>query len=263
MKLYERMECERRTMPLLPTLARIDGSAFHSFTRGMNRPFDETFSSLMVETTLYLVQETNACMGYTQSDEITLAWHSNDAKSQIWFDGRVAKMTSQLAAHATLWFNRLLATRAPQYLDRLPTFDARVWQVPNRTEGANVFVWREWDATKNSISMAAHALYSDKELHGKNGSDKQEMLWQKGVNWNDYPAAFKRGTYVQRRTVIKPFSAEELEKLPLKHAARGNPALTVERSECRALDMPIFTTITNREEVVFGGAAPVVEPTSL
>ncbi len=259
MKLYEDMECERRLMPLLPVLARIDGRAFHSFTRGMKRPYDDVLTSLMVDTALYLVQETNACMGYTQSDEITLAWHSTDAKSQIWFDGRVAKMTSQLAAHATLWFNRLLAARAPQYVERLPTFDARVWQVPNRTEGANVFVWREWDATKNSISMAASALYSDKELHGKNGSEKQEMLWRKGVNWNDYPPAFKRGTYVQRRTVMKPFSAAELDKLPPKHEARANPALTVERSEWRALELPIFTTVTNREAVIFDGATPVVE----
>lgn len=259
MKLYEGAECDRRFMPLLPVLARIDGRAFHSFTRGMRRPYDETFTRLMVDTTLYLVRETNASMGYTQSDEITLAWHSTDHRSQIWFDGRVAKMTSQLAAHATLWFNRLVAIHIPQYSERLPTFDARVWQVPNRTEGANVFVWREWDATKNSISMAASSLYSDTQLHGKNGSQKQEMLWQKGVNWNDYPAAFKRGTYVQRRTVIKPFSTEELDRLPAKHAARTNPGLTVERSEWRPLEMPIFTTITNREAVVFEGAEPVVE----
>lgn len=259
MKLYEGIECDRRLMPRLPVVARMDGRAFHSFTRGMNRPYDERLSKLMVETALYLVRETNACMGYTQSDEITLAWHSTDPQSQIWFDGRVAKMTSQLAAHATLCFNRLLAQIAPEYLDRQPTFDARVWTVPNRTEGANVFVWREWDATKNSISMAASALYSDKALHAKNGSEKQEMLWQKGVNWNDYPAFFKRGTYVQRRTVVKPFSAEEIDRLPPKHAARTNPALTVERSEWRALELPIITTITNREAVIFDGAEPIVE----
>jgi len=259
MKLYEGIECNRRFMPLLPVIARIDGRAFHSFTRGMVRPFDEVFSRLMVDTTLYLVRETNACMGYTQSDEITLAWHSTDIRSQIWFDGRVAKMTSQLAAHATLWFNRLLAVRSPAHQDRLPTFDARAWQVPNRTEGANVFIWREWDATKNSISMAASTLYSDKQLHGKSGDEKQEMLFQKGINWNDYPISFKRGTYVQRRTVTKPFSTEELNRLPPKHAARVNPALTVERSEWVALEMPIFTKVANREAVVFEGASPKQE----
>jgi tRNA(His) guanylyltransferase len=107
--------------------------------------------------------------------------------------------------------------------------------------------------------MAASALFSDKELHGKNGYEKQEMLLEKGVNWNDYPTSFKRGIYVQRRTVMKPFNSAELDKLPPKHEARSNPTLTVERSEWRALELPIFTTVTNREAVIFDGATPVVE----
>lgn len=254
MKIYEAAEAGRRLMPLLPVMARIDGRAFHSFTRGMDRPFDQRLSDAMVETTRQLVRETNACMGYTQSDEITLAWHADNHKSQIWFDGRVAKMTSQLAAHATLTFYRLMLETMPGFAHRLPTFDARVWQVPNRTEGANVFLWREWDATKNSVSMAAAAYYGHKELHGKNSADKHELLFQKGVNWNDYPAFFKRGTYVQRVTVCKPFSADELERLPPKHAARTNPAIVVERTEYRVLDIPPLGTVTNRDAVVFDGA---------
>jgi tRNA(His) 5'-end guanylyltransferase len=256
MKMYEAAEAGRRLMPLLPVMARIDGRAFHSFTRGMERPFDQRLSEAMVETTRQLVRETNACMGYTQSDEISLAWHSPDVKSQLWFDLRLQKMVSQLAAHATLTFYRLMLETMPEFAHRLPTFDARVWQVPNRTEGANVFLWREWDATKNSVSMAAAAYYSHKQLHGKNSADKHELLFQKGVNWNDYPAFFKRGTYVQRVTVRKPFSADELESLPPKHAARTNPELVVERTEYRALDMPPFGTVTNREAVIFEGAEP-------
>lgn len=256
MKMYENVEAGRRLMPLVPVLARIDGRAFHSFTHGMRRPFDPDFSAAMIETTMELVRETNACMGYTQSDEITLAWHSTDLKSQIWFDGRVSKMVSQLAAHATLQFYLAISRRLPEYGSKLPTFDARVWTVPNRTEGANVFVWREWDATKNSVSMAACEHYSDRELHGKNGSQKQEMLFQKGINWNDYPAYFKRGTYVQRRTVVKPFSAEELDRLPPKHEARSNPALTVERSEVAVLELPPIASLANREAIIFDGASP-------
>lgn len=252
MKLYESAS-DRRLMPLLPALARVDGRTFHSFTRGMNRPYDETFAKAMVDTALFLARETNACMAYTQSDEITLAWISLTPKSQIWFDGRVAKMVSQLAAQATLCFYRVVLKRMPDYASRLPTFDARVWQVPNRAEGANVFLWREWDATKNSISMAAQSVYSEKALHGKNGAQKQEMLWQKGINWNDYPAFFKRGTYVQRQTITKPFSAEELERLPERHAARANPALVVERQEWRGVEMPPLAKVLNREAVIFDG----------
>lgn len=256
MKLYEGAEAGRRLMPLLPAMARIDGRAFHGFTRGMARPFDAAFSECMVATTAALVRDTGACMGYTQSDEITLAWLSRTTQSQIYFDGRVAKMTSQLAAQATLIFYRVVLARMPQYADRLPTFDARVWNVPNCAEGANVFLWRELDATKNSVSMAASAYYSHKELHGKHSGDMHDMLHAKGVNWNAYPARFKRGTYVQRRTVAIPFSADEMERLPPKHEARTNPGLLVERSVCAVLDMPPLGTVTNREAVIFDGAEP-------
>jgi tRNA(His) 5'-end guanylyltransferase len=229
----------------------------------MERPFDERFSSLMVDTALFLAKETGASVAYTQSDEITLAWHAPDARSQIWFDGRVTKMTSQLSALATLWFNRLLAQRAPELVDRLPTFDARVWQVPTRGEAVNVFIWREWDATKNSISMAASSHFSAGALHGKNGSVKQEMLWaQKGINWDKYPAAFKRGTYVQRKKACTPFTGEEIDRLPPKHRARTEPNLVVERSVWRAVSLPIITTITNREDVLFEGAEPQVAAAS-
>lgn len=259
MKLYEGAEAGRRLMPLLPVMARIDGRAFHSFTKGMARPFDAVFSACMVDTTAALVRDTGSCMGYTQSDEITLAWHSNNHKSQIWFDGRIAKMTSQLAAQATLIFYRLILERMPEYAERLPTFDARVWNVPNRAEGANVFLWREWDATKNSLSMAAAAHYSHKQLHGKNSQQKHDMLFGVGVNWNDYPAFFKRGTYVQRRAVRTPFSHEELQRLPEKHEARTNPELVVDRQVCIALDMPPLRSVTNREAVIFEGAECVCD----
>ena len=258
MKMYEGMEAGRRFMPLLPLLARIDGRAFHSFTRGMDRPFDAVFSAAMVDTTVALVKETGACMGYTQSDEITLAWYSENPKTQLWFDGRIAKMTSQLGAQATLIFYRLVLERMPQYANRMPSFDARVWNVPTRSEGANVFLWREWDATKNSVSMAASAHYSHKALEGKNSPQKHDMLHDKGVNWNDYPALFKRGAYVQRKVRNIPFSAEELERLPLKHEARENSALVVERSVCEVLDLPPLGTVTNREAVIFDGATPTV-----
>jgi tRNA(His) guanylyltransferase len=256
MKMYESVEAQRHLMPLLPVLARIDGRTFSAFTKGMKRPFDPILTSCMVDTTIELVRETNACMGYTQSDEITLAWYSDNVKSQIWFDGRIQKMVSQLGAQATLIFYRLIVERLPDYANRLPTFDARVWNVPNLTEGANVFLWREWDATKNSVSMAASAYYSHKQLVGKNSVDKHQLLFAKDINWNDYPASFKRGVYVQRRTESIAFSADELERLPPKHEARLNPGLLVERAVVKVLDMPQLATVINRSEVIFGGEEP-------
>lgn len=259
MKLYEMAEAGRRFMPLLPILARVDGRCFSSFTRGMQRPYDPTMTRMMVDTTRHLIEETNACMGYTQSDEITLAWHSTDIKSQVWFDGRVSKMISQLGALTTLFFYRQCCERMPEYAKKHPTFDARVWQVPNRTEGANVFVWREWDATKNSLTMAASEYYSHTDLHGKNGADKHDLLHAKGINWNDYPSEFKRGTYIQRRTLTEPFTTEELEALPPKHHARQNPNLMIERSRVLVVEMPPIERVTNREAVIFDGCSPESE----
>ena len=258
MKQYEGQACGHRLMPLLPTLARVDGRAFHSFTRGMERPFDPRMSDAMLTTAVRLVKETGACMAYVQSDEITLAWLATDRDSQIWFDGRRDKMVSGLSALATLHFYRCVLGLLPDFADRLPTFDARVWQVPNREEGANAFLWRELDATKNSISMAAHAVCGHKASMHKNGAQKQEMLWQRGVNWNDYPASFKRGQFVQRRTFTRPFTSTELDRLPPKHHARSQPDLTVARTEWAVLDLPPFRTITNREAVIFDGAEAVL-----
>lgn len=99
-------------------------------------------------------------------------------------------------------------TVAPHVIDSqklvtlVPLFDTRVFSVPNETEFYNYFLWREMDATKNSVSMAARAYYSHKEVDYKNTSEKQEMLFQKGVNWNAYPNQFKRGLYITRKSVV-------------------------------------------------------------
>ena len=179
MKGYERAEAGRWLMPLLPAVARLDGRAFHSFVRGLARPFDRRLSDLMLDAATFLVRETNATVGYTQSDEITLAWVPEQYDGQIFFYGRIQKMTSMLAALCSAYFNRRLPAFLPtEYADRVPVFDARVWSVPSLEEAANTFLWRELDATKNSISMAARALYEHADIHEKTGAEMQEMLWQ-------------------------------------------------------------------------------------
>lgn len=257
MKLYERTEAGRRFLPLLPICARIDGKRFSRFTHGLARPYDARLSTLMVDVTRFLVEETQARVGYTQSDEISLLYHSDSLATQVFLDGRVQKMTSILASMATARFNALLAGRLPEKAGQMALFDCRVWNVPNREEAVNTILWREQDATKNSIGMAARCYYSHEALHGKNGSEMQEMLFQKGVNWNDYPGFFKRGSYVQRRVVRRPFAAEELAALPPQHEARRNPDLVIERTEVRALELPPLARIRNRVEVLFEGAEPV------
>jgi tRNA(His) 5'-end guanylyltransferase len=231
----------------------------------MEEPFDARFRDAMDETTMRLVEETGARMGYTQSDEITLVLYSPDPKSEVWFNGRVQKIVSHAAALTTMEFGDSLDRALSGWAHREPMFDSRAWQVPTLAEAANVFLWRERDAVKNSITAAAQSVYSDKELHGKNSDDKLQMLLEKGILWMDYEARFKRGTYVQRHTISGPFTAEEIKALPPKHEARSNPDLMVERSRVEIISMPPFGTVLNREAVIFDGAKPetaTLEPLS-
>lgn len=258
MKLYEGYETERRFMPLLPIVVRVDGRSFHNFCSGLKRPFDGRLSALMIEVTKHLVDEFNARIGYTQSDEISLVICQQDFYDHILFDGKVHKFTSIVAAQASVFFNKNLEQFIPEKADKTPVFDGRAWNVPTREEAANAILWREQDATKNSIQMAARSYFSHSQLHHKNGKEMQEMLFQKGVNWNDYPSFFKRGTFVRRKTISTRPTVEELEALPEKHNLRKNPSMLITRRVIEPVDMPKFSSVTNREAVIFDGAEPIV-----
>lgn len=259
MKSYEMAEAGRMLMPTLPVMIRLDGKAFHTFTKGLTRPFDKRLTDLMVATTTFLVEETNAVVGYTQSDEITLILFSEDHKTQLFFDGRIQKLTSVIASMCTAYFNRNLPAALPEKADKFAHFDCRVWNVPSKVEAVNALVWRELDATKNAISMAAQHYFSHKELQCKHGGEMQEMLFSnKGVNFNDYPSFFKRGSYVRRVKKATKFSVDEISKLPPKHEAHTNPNLTVERSVVERIELPPITKIVNRVDVIFSGAEPTL-----
>lgn len=253
MKMLEQVEAGRRLMPLLPICVRIDGKGFSKWTEDLQRPYDIGLSNVMVATTKYLVEETNACIGYTESDEISLIIYSSNYDSQVYFDGKIQKLVSVIASLTTAKFNELARTEMENYPNKLATFDARVWNVPTKEEAANVILWREQDATKNSISMAARHYYSHKELYNKNGSEMQEMLFQKGVNWNDYPNFFKRGTFVQRKKKLVQLTDMELNKIPEKYRPIG----PVERTIVEVLNMPPFGQVTNRVNVIFNGSEPI------
>jgi len=256
---YESQTCGTKLLPLIPVIARLDGKGFSKFTRGLRRPYDERLSNLMVDTAKYLMKETNACAAYTQSDEITLAWYSDDYRSKIYFDGRLFKMISDLASMCSVYFNSKLSEYLPEKSGYLPRFDCRVFNVPTLEEAANAFLWRELDATKNSISMAAQSVYSHSQLMNKDGSEKQEMLFQKGINWNDYPSFFKRGTYIQRKRILSKFTPVEIDKLPIKHKARLNPDLEIERWIIDRVEMPPILKIRNRVDVLIFGKEPIIE----
>ncbi len=206
MKQYEAVSTEQYFMPELPLYARLDGRAFHTFTRGLGKPYPGSkkegfaFFHLMALLCQALVKDTNADLGYVQSDEISLGW--KDVKTAP-FDRRKFKMESVFASLAGARFMQLInqpdggtyaeiRKRAESYI---PCFDCRVIQLPNLTELANMFVWRENDAIKNSISSYAMEFFSDKELAGKNQADRLEMLRGIGKPWESLLSQIRRGHY--------------------------------------------------------------------
>lgn len=246
-KYYEMQESARRLLTELPVMARLDGKCFHAFTKKLEKPFDIPLISCFRATTQQLVQETGATLGYCQSDEISLIW----AQDHVFFDGRIQKMTSVLASMTTLIFSKMQNFFLP-YVQRSALFDGRVWQLPNLARATEYFEWREADAVKNSISMAAQAYFSPKQLEGKSSKERQEMLMsQFQVNWNNYSSACKRGSYYQRQKIKKSFSEKELAALPLQHDAIKKGQRDFERTLIAELQIPPLPQIQNKTDVLF------------
>jgi len=213
---------EHQTRVVLPrrcyTLMRFDGKNFHTFTRGFERPFSIVLRNAMDAAALAVCKEASGCkLGYLQSDEITIVLTDFDGlTTQPYLDGVVQKLTSILATTVANAFNQQMqrelfkgplgsidSDHAAELIDKLidykkAKFDARVWTVADSYEAFNAFKWRQDDATRNAIQMVAQSLYSHSELHGKDQNALQEMSFQKGVNFNDIPTKYKRGSFVIR-----------------------------------------------------------------
>lgn len=165
-----------------PVIIRIDGRAFHTYTRGMNRPFDAFLMSSMHEAATHVAADAQGCkLAYVQSDEVSLLLTDDDSlKTQAWFGYVQSKMETIAASLMTAKFNDLMLARGP--LGRLATFDARAFNIPE-PEIANYFLWRAKDWERNSVSMYCGAHFSHKEMHGKGRAAQHEMLHSIGKNW--------------------------------------------------------------------------------
>lgn len=178
-------------------LIRIDGKAFHNYTRGMQKPFDNILISAMQETMLYLCEEIqNAKFGYTQSDEITIVMHDKDSvKTDPWFGNNKSKIESVSASFATAKFNQIMYEK----VNKLAYFDSRAFLIPENYEVFNNLLWRQLDAIRNSISMVAQYYFSHRQLMNKNTKEMQEMIFQeKGINWSNLEDHLKRGSICYR-----------------------------------------------------------------
>lgn len=217
MKEYYEAIPKIRLMRRTPVAIRIDGKAFHTFTRGFAKPFDEVLGNAMVRTMEYLCKNIQGCVfGYTQSDEITLLLIDYQTfETDAWFDYEVQKMCSVAASMATMAFNTFFENevnkfyynhcspkdslfekhyqtyRDAQYKGAM--FDARCFNIP-KEEACNLIYWRQLDATRNSIQMVGQANFSHNELQGKSCNMIQDMLHeQRGINWNNFETRWKRG----------------------------------------------------------------------
>lgn len=205
-----------------PVAIRLDGKAFHTFTRGFQKPFDEILISTMQRTMKALCEDIQGCVfGYAQSDEITLILVDyKNLDTAAWFDYEVQKVCSISASMATLYFNKVFINNVNEWInntypsfhepsseedDKLyrtyinaykkgAMFDARCFNIP-KEEVANLLYWRQLDATRNSIQMVGQANFSHKELDGVSCKQIQnKLLTEKDINWNNYPAYLKRGS---------------------------------------------------------------------
>lgn len=232
MKEYEGIEAKRTLVPGLPVCIRLDGRAFHNVTKNCLRPFDAELREVMCRVTTALMEECNAVIGYTQSDEITLVLKPMARISDYYFGGRIQKICSMLSAVASVKFNYLVHdvefTKLESRIgNRTAYFDCRAWNVPHMDFAALVLSWRQADSIKNAISMIAQTLYPHKELLNKNSDDKLEMIQKAGykmkwspTEWNgdlffDKEAMNMQGTFIVRKTILRTLTKEELDNLPL------------------------------------------------
>ena len=189
-----------------PVIIRLDGRSFHTFTRGFKKPFDDILVKSMQDTMKYLCENIQGCvLGYTQSDEISLALTDYaELTTDAWFGNNLQKMCSVSASMATMAFNKFFSHNInvdSEYAgchyfawEKGAMFDARAYNIP-KEEVCNYFIWRQQDSARNSIQSVGQANFSQKELHGKSCSNIQDMLMaQKGINWNDYATTLKRGS---------------------------------------------------------------------
>ena len=229
MKSYEELSTSRQLMPNCPVYARIDGRAFHTLCKGLKKPYSEAFIQTMQEVCKYLVFETGAILGYVQSDEISLGWTDY---SKAPFEGRIQKLESVLASMAAAKFVQFIEaskSSSPLVINygidvlwhrtqiHVPSFDCRVFNLPNEGELANAFLWRENDAIKNSITGMALHFFSHKDIQGKSGEEKIAMMKKEGYDfYRDTPPAFLRGTFYHRENYLNALTDEEVARIPEK-----------------------------------------------
>ncbi len=237
-ELGERMkgQYEHRTRFFVPrrtyTIIRLDGKAFHTYTKGLEKPFDDGLSNDIDSAIIAMLPHIQgAVFAYTQSDEISvLVTDFALPTTSAWFDGNIQKMASVSSSIITAEFNYLRSKRWKKEFNKLSKlhnneygevediesyklayFDSRIFTIPDRTEVMNYFIWRNQDCARNAVSMVAQSEFPHKELQGKSTPMMQEMLFtKKGINWSEYDEALKNGRLIVKETYLhsEPFNTD-------------------------------------------------------
>ena len=186
------------------SICRIDGRSFHTYTKGLERPYDEGLHTAIGETMAHLAGLVSGCaLGYCQSDEISLLLCDFATEAtEPFFGGNVQKIASVVASMTTAYFNSIY--KHPQHPDSLATFDARVFSLPTAVEAANYMLWRQQDATRNAVSMIGQVHFSPTRLHGLSTPRLRESLRGQDVDVDGFPEEFLRGQVAERQTVLRP-----------------------------------------------------------
>lgn len=203
MRIYEE-SLDQYILPDMYIVARLDGRSFTKLTKDVCKfeaPFDVEFRNLMIKTVKSLMEcGFRIVYGYTESDEISLLFHSEENT----FGRKVRKINTILAGEASAAFSIALGI--------VSVFDCRIIPLPNKERVADYFMWRQEDAHRNSLNAYCYWILrregldqneATKELKGKDVSFKNEMLFQKGINYNDLPEWQKRGIGIYFKDVVK------------------------------------------------------------
>lgn len=211
MKSYEDISRFHLTAKL-PLIIRLDGKAFHTYSKDLQKPYDMTFMSVMNDVTKHLCNQVqNTVLGYTQSDEISLLLIDyKDVKTSSWFGSNIQKMVSVASGLASSKFTALSSRIFPETKEAC--FDARAFILPTH-EINNYFIWRQQDWNRNSLSMLAQSLFSHKELQNVKRAEQHEMCFQKGHNWSDLSSHVKNGRVSVKRTTSKLINVQGAEQL--------------------------------------------------
>ena len=260
MKLGERMKSyehvwRQKLIRRMPIIIRVDGKAFHTFTKGLKKPFDDIFMDAMQATAEYLLKEVQGCkFAYVQSDEISLLLTDYDTyDTEAWFDNNIQKIVSITAAKASVFFNQRFDLNYVDYnvkskqegtydsnyswklveaSSTLPVFDARAFNL-DKDEVCNYFIWRQEDCIKNSISMIARTVFSEKKLHGKSTMERKNMLFDAGIDISkEYATFYRRGTGLYYDTISVPYDSEADNLDSIKDVMSNNVIMDK--------DIPIF-----------------------